>query len=139
VFYSSRNLWQKAIQKFCLQKVSPQQREEIIFSHYAYLAEQYKKDKHLIPAGNIVEVLYEDLELKPLAVLKKIYKQLNMHGFQNAYENFINQLEKEKHYRKFKYSYDEGTSGKIEQHWPAHIHEWKKNVSDSRSKTMIIS
>ncbi|MEP6684454.1 MAG: sulfotransferase, partial [Parafilimonas sp.] len=64
VFYSTKNLWNKAIQKFCLQSISSTQTAGIIFTHFSYMADQYKKYKHLIPAGNLVELQYEELELK---------------------------------------------------------------------------
>jgi hypothetical protein len=131
VYYSMVNLWQKAIQKFCLQKISSKQRDKIIFSHYTYITEEYKKHKHLIPAGNLVEVQYEELESKPLTVLKKIYKHLHFPEFQIAYGNFLIQLERESHYKRFEYSYIEETLKKIEQHWSKYINEWKSNALKS--------
>lgn len=127
VFYSTVNLWQKAIQKFCLQHISTSQREEIIFTHYTYLAKQYKKDKDLIPACNLVEVKYEELESKPLYVLQKIYSDLSIGHFRNARNSFINQLQKEKQYNKFRYTFHEETLLKINTYWAKQIEDWKEN------------
>ena len=41
-------------------------------------------DKSLIPAGNLVEVRYEDLDKEPLAQLRKIYETLSLPGFAEA-------------------------------------------------------
>jgi hypothetical protein len=127
VFYSTTNLWQKAIQKFCLQIVTSKQLEEIIFTHYAYMREQYKSYKGLIPADNLIEVQYEALEARPLSIIKKIYNSLDIDGFQHAYNDFVCQLKKERIYSRFHYSYNKETMEKIEQHWSKYIYEWKKN------------
>ena len=128
VFYSTVNLWRRAIQKFCLQQVSSKQREEIVFSHYTYLINQYEKKRHLIPAGNLVEVTYEELELTPLAVLKKIYHHLDIDDFDAGRNNFIKQQYKEKQYRKFSYIYDEITLQRIDKRWANYINAWKNKA-----------
>ncbi len=46
------------------------------------MMEQYEKDKTLIPEGNLVEVEFEELEARPLTVLKKIFTVLNIPGFE---------------------------------------------------------
>src|SRR5262249_873494 len=123
--YSTRNLWQKAIRKFCLQNISDKQIEEIVFSDYSYMMEQYEKDKILIPQENLVEIEYEELETRPLAVLKKVYTILDIPGFESAHRGFIEQLQKELHYNKFNYEYDNKTFGMIDERWGKYIRKYK--------------
>jgi len=125
VFYSTVNLWQKAIKKFCLQKISSQQIEEIIFEHYCYLLSQYKNQKHLIPEGNLVEILYEELQARPVASLKKIYKQLNIPDFHRQVRNFIKQVSKDQRYKNYTYAHDEETLNKVNVRWAKYIAEWQ--------------
>ena len=129
LFYSMRNLWNKAIRKFCLQKISDYQIEEIVFNEYAYLIEQYEKDKKLIPGENLIEIQYEALEADPVSILKNIYEQLDFHDFENVLDNFIQQLKKENKYKKFEYAYSEGTFKKIEKRWAKYIHHWKQKAA----------
>ena len=131
VFYSTQNLWSKAIQKFCLQHISSTQKAGIIFNHFSYMTEQYKKNKHLIPAGNLIELQYEELEIKPLTVLKRMYECLNMNNFKEAEIDFINQIKKEATYIKFKYTYDDEMLKEIDKHWSKHIHEWNRGHFNS--------
>ena len=133
VFYSTLNLWEKAIEKFCLQRISAKQKEDIIFCYYTYLIKQYKRDKALIPAGNLVEILYETLEAEPLDTLRKIYKQLRITGFKDACSGFKNQLQKEKKYSKFNYNPSEEVLKKIDRHWQDNIVEWKENYAEYRA------
>ncbi len=126
VFYSTINLWNKAIKKFCLQNISEMQIEEIVFSHYSHMLDQYGKDKTLIPAHNLVEIKYEELEAKPLTVLKKIYDTLNIPGFETMEERLLMKLQKEKRYSKFEYLYEDETFKKIEKRWAKYIHQWEE-------------
>ena len=126
VFYSACNLWQKAVRKFSLQDFTTDQMEEIIFNSYIHMMEQYEKDKALIPPGNLTEVKFEDLELKPLTVLKEVYSMLNIPDFETAEPGFIRQLKKEKQYEKFKYNYDEKTFKKIDRKWSKYVYQWNE-------------
>ncbi len=128
VFYSMCNLWHKALRKFCLQKISDKQIEEIIFSDYSYMMEQYEKDKTLIPEGNLVEVEFEELEARPLTVLKKIFTVLNIPGFETVRDGLMKQLQKEKQYSKFKYDYNDETFKKIEKRWRKYIYQWHEKA-----------
>ena len=130
VFYSMQNLWQRAIKKFCLQKISDEQIDEIIFKHYNNVTGRYETDKTLIPPGNLIEVNYEDIKAKPLTILKKIYTSLNLTGYNDALKNFTEYLEKEKTYKAFTYNYTSETFMRIDRHWPRHIDSWNKKKEE---------
>jgi hypothetical protein len=129
IFYSMCNLWNKAIRKFCLQKISDEQIEAIVFNEYIHLVDQYEKDKILIPAGNLTEVQYEELEAYPVNVLRSIYKELNIQNFETVLNKLMHQLQKESRYRKFEYAYREETCKKIEKRWGKYIYQWKQKLS----------
>ena len=104
--------------------------EEIVFDCYSRLVEQYEEDKMLIPAGNLVELEYEELESVPLATLRKIYSVLDIPGFEMAEPDLNRQLQKETQYKKFEHKYDEETFKKIDRKWRKYIHRW----NDKRNK-----
>ena len=131
VFYSTCNLWSKAIKKFWLQNVSEKQIEEIVFTEYIQLIKQYQKDKKLIPADNLIEVPYEDLEQYPVNVVEEIYMQLNLPDFKIAKEQVMHKLESEKKYQKFEYTYNEEVFKKIESRWLKYINEWNKTSTET--------
>lgn len=130
VFYSTCNLWKKAIKKFWLQNISEKQIEEIVFNEYIQLVEQYQKDKKLIPANNLIEVPYEDFEQYPLNVAEEIYMQLNLPDFKIVKAQLMQKLEEEKKYQKFEYIYDEEVFKKIEKRWLKYINEWDKTSTE---------
>lgn len=130
VFYSTINMWKKAITKFRLQNISDKQIEEIVFNEYAHLIDQYQKHKDLIPAENLIEISYDDLEAEPLTVLKNIYAELNLPDFKNAQKAFSKQFIQEKKYQKYKYEYDEQVFRIIKRRWAKYIHQWESNTPD---------
>lgn len=117
IFYSMRNLWNKAIQRFWLQKINDAQIEEIIFDEYESLLSQYQKNKVLIPERNLIEISYEELEAKPILMLKKIYEGLDLPDFESCRNKMTRQLKKENCYKKFRYEYKKETFEKIEERW----------------------
>jgi hypothetical protein len=124
LFYSMKNMYINAIEKYCLQKISETELEELIFQHFEYLTLQYEKDKNLIPPGHLTEVQYEALEANPVEVLKQIYSELSLPNVEEAAGNFLMQLQLEKQYRKFKYKVQQDTIKKVEERWMKYIHQW---------------
>jgi len=133
VFYSMRNLWVKAVSKFYLQHITEAHTEEIIFSHFAQTIDQYEKYKHLIPPSNLFELHYEQLEANPFDTIKEIYKALNLPSFEEVSNGLRAQLDKEKSYKKFEYSYDAKTFNRIEKRWRKYIELWRGDT-DSMCK-----
>jgi hypothetical protein len=123
-------MWYKAISKFRLQNISQQQVEEIVFSEYIRLIEEYKKQKVFIPKGNLIEVLFEDIEAYPLNVLEEIYTQLHLPGFKIASENFIKKIQQENHYQPFDYIYNPHVFNKIDAMWDTYIEQWNEKNSE---------
>jgi len=118
LYYSMKNLWNNAIIKYyALQKLPEQELDNIIFSYYKNLIEHYEKDKKLIPEGNLVELAFEQLEEDPYEVVKSIYFSLNLPDFEHVSKALKEQLELEKRYTKFNYSYEKSTLDKIEKRW----------------------
>ena len=129
VFYSTCNMWNKAISKFRLQELSDEQMEEIVFSEYIRLIEAYQHQKKLIPAGNLVEVRYEELRNQPLNVLRNIYTELRLPDFEGAKKAFLKKMSEEKKYKTFEYKYSESVFKKIEARWATYINEWEIQTS----------
>jgi hypothetical protein len=131
VFYSMKNIWIRAIRKYyCLQKISDRQIEELIFQHFEYLINRYEEDKKLIPDKQLIEVQYEELEAEPLDVLKRIYSELSLPDFERARDGFLQQLEKEKQYQKFRYEFTEDTFKRVEENWGTYIHQWNCRTTE---------
>jgi hypothetical protein len=131
IYYSTRNMWKKAILPyFSLQQISDPELDDIIFNHYKYLAGQYELQKAMIPAGNLIEVSYEELKSDPCGVIQRVYNQLKLEGFDAALSDLKIKVEREKHYQNFEYSYNRDTFNAIEEYWGRFIHQWGYHVPE---------
>lgn len=125
LYYSTRNMWKRAfLAYYGVQKISDEGLDEIIFGHFAYMMDRYEADKSLIPAGNLIEISYEELKKDPFATVKKIYSQLQIPGFDMASADLLMQIQKEEDYQNFSYRFSDETLGKIEERWGKYIRRW---------------
>ncbi len=51
------------------------------FLRFRRLFEHYEQTRHLVPAGNLVEIRYEDLVADPITVLRQVYADLDLGDF----------------------------------------------------------
>lgn len=125
LYYSTRNMWRKAILKYySLQKISDEELDEIIFKHFLHLIERYEKDKKLIPEGNLIEISYEELKADSFSIIRKIYSELNLPDFEMTANDLLKQLEIEKEYQNFQFQFTAETLKRINERWGKYISEW---------------
>ena len=84
VFESTRSFYGNTIKPLQLQAISDEELERNIISVYAKLYHKYEADKKHIPAGNLIEVKFEDFEADAMGMTEKIYRSLNLPGFEEA-------------------------------------------------------
>lgn len=51
---------------------------------YKLLHEKYKEDKNLIPQGHLVEIEFDNFEKDKLGEIERIYKELNLEGYEES-------------------------------------------------------
>lgn len=88
VFLSTQNFFKKMLPHLQLQNISQNEIKEEIVHLYKELMTDYFDQKSLIPTGSLVEIRFEQLENKPMHVLKHVYSELNISGFERA-ESYI--------------------------------------------------
>lgn len=85
VFQSTRKLLEKLPPYFALQPTpAGLDRDEQVIDQYARMYEAYFRDRDRIPAGQLCEVAYEDLDRDPVGVLSRIYEELNLGDFEQT-------------------------------------------------------
>lgn len=125
VYYSTQRLWQKTLEKhYGLQRVDDQEREELILWHYEQLMRRFEQDRLLIPDGNLAEVRYETFKEDPFGETERIYRELDLPGFGQARKEIMAQVENEKSYRTYHYTYDDRVQEKVGKRWEHFIRKW---------------
>lgn len=125
VFESTRSFFINTIQPLKLQDIDNAELEQNILSIYAKLYHKYEADKHCIPAGNLIEVKFEDFEADAMAMTEHIYDALSIPGFAEARADIEKYVGGKKGYKKNKYKYDDRTVRLVQDHWGFALEQWK--------------
>jgi hypothetical protein len=118
IFRSTQHLYRIVMERAQLQEIDSVEHENWVLQFYSQLMQRLLADKTLIPAGNLVEVRYEDLDKEPLAQLRKIYETLSLPGFAEAEPAFRSYLDSISGYQKLAHkNLDNSVITKINQNW----------------------
>ncbi len=85
---------------------------------------KFLTDKECIPAENLIEIKYEDLETTPLEQIRRVYESLNISGFTEVEPAMQAYLTSINDYQKNKYVIDDDVISKVNQHWQFAFDEW---------------
>ncbi|MCD7710506.1 MAG: sulfotransferase [Porphyromonadaceae bacterium] len=124
VFESTRNFFLNTMQPLKLQDITPKEVIDNFIKVYIDLYFRYQEDKKLIPAGNLIEIKFEDFEHNPLEMVEKIYETLSLPGFAQARPQIENYINRKKGYKKNKYNYDPETVQIVEKNWDFALKDW---------------
>ncbi|MGC8604260.1 MAG: sulfotransferase family protein [Desulfomonilaceae bacterium] len=117
VYLSTQNLWNKSFARARFQEPSEDLTKETILNWYVEMFELFERDRHLIPAGSLHELKFEDLEKDPLKELEKIYLSLNLGNFDYLRPRVVNYLNSISDYKKNVFDLDEKTKALVGQRW----------------------
>lgn len=117
VFLSTRNFYFKMLPHLQLQTISQEETENHIIEIYKQLMTDFLEQKKLIPAGNFVEIAFEDIEKSPIENLKAIYEKLGLEGFEGAEPNFRRYLGQKEDYEKNSHRIQKRLLHRIQEEW----------------------
>lgn len=124
VFESTRSFYLNTIVPLELHNISVEEMEQNILRNYMELYRAYKEQKQFVPAENLYEVKFEDIELNALEITKDIYDKLNLPGWDEAQDAITKYINSKKGYKKNKYKYDPCTIEMVNSHWGEVLDEW---------------
>lgn len=124
LFLSTRRLWEVVLWRSQLQEIDPAEVDRLILQFYTRLIQQYLAERALIPAGNLVEVRFEDLEANPLAEARRAYEALGLPGFADAEPKFQAYLASVADYSKNNYELTADVIEQVNRHWSFAFDTW---------------
>lgn len=126
VYFSTRRLYQKLLPVIALQDIDEETLEKNIFIFYQKIMEKFFLERHLIPAENLIEIKYEDLDIQPLPELERIYHHLDLPGFEQLRDRFESYIASQHSYQRNSYTIeDDEIIQKISHYWKFTIDTWK--------------
>jgi hypothetical protein len=124
VFPSIMWVYRTVLPRSQVQRIGQAQIEAHVLQSSARLMRKFLTDRALIPAGNLVEVRFEDLEQAPLEQVRKVYDGLGLPGFAEAEPAFRAYLASIQGYQKNRYELNDEVIDKVNRHWGFLFDEW---------------
>lgn len=124
VYKSTLHLFRSVLDLVSLQTIDDVQIERYVLKFYRQMMERYLDERDKIPAGNLVEVRYEDLVADPAAETKRIYADLGLPGWEGAREDVRAYAHSQRGYVKNVFTESPSDIQKVEEHWKFAIEAW---------------
>jgi len=124
VFLSTMHMHKTVFPRSQLQAIGPDQVEANVLRFYCDLMRRFLDDRSRIPAENLVEVRFEELEDSPLEQLRGVYEGLGLPGFAAAEPRFRAYVASVADYRKNDYRLDADVIAKVNEHWGFAFDAW---------------
>ena len=86
-------------------------------SMYSHCIEAYERTRSLVPAGNLHEIRFEDLEADPLGEMHRIYQGLGLSGWESIEPAIQQKLPELNRYRKNSFNMSEELMRKVYERW----------------------
>jgi hypothetical protein len=100
-----------------LQSVTHGKIRDWVFDYYRLLMAKYIEDRNRIPAGNLTQLRFEDLERDPLGEIRRLYSTLALGNFETVRPALERHLCGIGHYRKNKFALSPQDIADINHHW----------------------
>jgi len=118
LFGSTVNLWLALSKAHGLQTPrGPQQFEEKVFREFRVLTERYLATRDLIPAGNLVEVRFDELTADMPGTVGRVYQALGLDGYPAIEPLVAGYAAATKSYERNKFELPAETRARIRERW----------------------
>ncbi|MFI3327738.1 MAG: sulfotransferase [Rikenellaceae bacterium] len=134
VFESTKSFFTKTIQPLKFHEREDKHIEKDFVEIYSRMYDKYQADKALIPAGNLIEMKFEDFEADPVGMTQKIYETLSLEGFEEAQEAMEAYAGGKKGHKKNKYKYAPQTVKIVEEKWSRALKDWGYNLATEQAE-----
>jgi len=127
VFVSTRHLMFRGVQPQFLEFTSHKEIEDLIMYYFEKTMKKYIAERDLIPKENLVEVGFDEMEgyENSKAQMQRMYKELNLPGFEEALPNIEAYLSSVKNYKKNKFrNIRPEIKERINKEWKFAFDEW---------------
>lgn len=124
VFVSMRNFYAKLLKQFALQGYDHVDIDETVLAVYDRMMRAYEADAADVPAGQLVELRYDDLDADPVAAVEACYAGLALPGFETAKPQFERYIASVASFEKNRFDYSDEAAAKVEARLGYFIEKW---------------
>jgi len=124
VYMSTRKFFIELLPTLWFHRVEWEFIENMIFENFRMLINNYESNKLLIPAANLLEVKFEELEKDPIGFCEHIYTKLYKEDFESKRDHFLKFLSDHKGYTKNNYQVPSEISARVYKEWGDLTNKW---------------
>jgi hypothetical protein len=124
VYLSNKQFWKVTRSIYAVGSMKSVDVNSIILDTYARITNRYLQERDLVPAGQLVEIPYEDLIQHPMESMRKIYEAIHLDDFGYCENKMRSFVEGQKSFVRLKHEIPPGekdlVTGKLEpflRHW----------------------
>ncbi len=117
LFPSTHNLWMRLARDEGAQRPTEEGMEEYIFSSLVNMYEAFDADIPLLKPGQYCEVAYKELTARPMETIEKLYREIDLDGFENVKPEMEKFAASQKDYKKNKFEMAPELKQKIADRW----------------------
>lgn len=123
VFQSTRKFYRALLPPMALQAYDEAVADRLILETYPRMMQALERDVGDLPESRFIELSFEELEAAPLAQLERIYRQLELPGFEAVAPRFTAHLEGVRSYRKSRHSFPTDAIELVDRHWGRYVRD----------------
>lgn len=124
VFASTRHYYRSLLPDLALQRHDHVDIDAFVLATFTRLMAQYDAESADVPASHLVEVVYEELEESPVAILADIFQRLDLPGWEETRPRVEAYLETIRTYRKNTHQISAGDIAQVDAAWGDHVRRW---------------
>lgn len=118
LFYSTMRLWHSLDEVQALQPPrNPEQLREYVWAGLNRMYRAFESQRSLVPAGQLIELRYEDLVAKPVETLRRVYDELQLGEFEKLEARLQPRLANHGNYRANQHQMKSDTDAEILERW----------------------
>lgn len=124
IFPSTYNLWMRLSKDEGAQRPNGVGMEDYIFDCLNKMYEAFESDLEALKPGQFCEVDYKELAARPMEALEKIYRELDIDGFEQVKPVFEEFAASQKTYKKNKFEMAQQTKDLIAERWSRYFERY---------------
>ncbi len=124
VYVSTVGFYRTLLNQLALQPHAGIDVEQVVLDHYPRIMQALVDDAADLPQNRFVELSFEDFERAPLAEAERVYRTIELPGFEAAKPGFEAYLAEVRGYSKNRHQLSDAGRQRVERHWAPFLARW---------------
>ena len=124
IFPSTYNLWMRLSRDEGAQRPSGKGMEDYIFDNLNTMYDAFDEDVQQLQTNQFCDIAYKELTSAPVETLEKIYRTLELGGFDDVRSVFQEYADSQRTYKKNKFSIDPELQSQIRARWKRYFERY---------------